>query len=391
VLTSSKSVLIIGSGIGGLAAALCLSRTGLRCDVIERAAEFKEIGAGIQLGPNVFKMLERLGLTGEIGRYAVFPDSLTMMDSISGEEITRIPLEENFRRHFKYPYALIHRADLHGVLLRKCRENPNIRLHTSCALMQFVDHGDAVVATTADGSTYRAAALIGADGLWSTVRKQILNDGPPTVSGHIAYRAVLPIEEVAEEYRKNEMVLWAGPRNHLVHYPLRGGKLYNLVAVFHSDRHVEDWDACGAPEELQERFAGTCKTVQDLLGKISEWRMWVLCDREPVRKWSKGRVTLLGDSAHPMLQYLAQGAGMAFEDAVVLAEAVEASGDDFAAAFERYNDARYLRTARCQITARIYGAVFHAGGVAREIRNMTRAPRTPEQAYESMRWLYEGI
>jgi 2-polyprenyl-6-methoxyphenol hydroxylase-like FAD-dependent oxidoreductase len=391
VLTSSKSVLIIGSGIGGLAAALCLSRTGLRCDVIERAAEFKEIGAGIQLGPNVFKMLERLDLTGEIGRYAVFPDSLTMMDSISGEEITRIPLEENFRRYFKYPYALIHRADLHGVLLRKCRENPNIRLHTSCALMQFVDHGDAVVATTADGSTYRAAALIGADGLWSTVRKQILNDGPPTVSGHIAYRAVLPIEEVAEEYRKNEMVLWAGPRNHLVHYPLRGGKLYNLVAVFHSDRHVEDWDACGAPEELQERFAGTCRTVQDLLGKISEWRMWVLCDREPVRKWSKGRVTLLGDSAHPMLQYLAQGAGMAFEDAVVLAEAVEASGDDFAAAFERYNDARYLRTARCQITARIYGAVFHAGGVAREIRNMTLAPRTPEQAYESMRWLYEGI
>jgi salicylate hydroxylase len=190
--------------------------------------------------------------------------------------------------------------------------------------------------------------------------------------------------------RRNDVVLWAGPKNHLVHYPLRRGELTNLVAVFHSARYEEGWNSFGDPGELREHFRPNRPEVRSLLDKIEVWRMWVLCDREPVRRWSRGRVALLGDAAHPMLQYLAQGAGMAIEDAVELAAQVERAGNDLAAAFEAYVDARYLRTARVQVMARVYGEFYHAAGVVRELRNMTLGARTPEQAIEGSAWLYGG-
>jgi 2-polyprenyl-6-methoxyphenol hydroxylase-like FAD-dependent oxidoreductase len=384
-------VIIVGGGIGGLAAALALARTGVRSEVIEQAAEFKEIGAGIQLGPNVFKMLERLSLRDEIDRYAVFPDALVMMDSLSGDLVTRVPIGEAFVKRFNHPYALIHRGDLHGIFLRACKANGLVGLHPGRTIVRYEDRGGEVTAFAEEGENFRGRALIGADGLWSMIRQNILADGPPRVSGHIAYRAVLPIEQIEPHYRTNEMVLWGGPKNHLVHYPLRGGELYNLVAVFHSSRYEEGWNTFGDSEELHRRFEGTCRTVQDLLAKIQEWRMWVLCDREPAKDWSKGRVTLLGDAAHPMLQYLAQGAGMAIEDGVVLADALQAAGGDVVTAFERYRDARYLRTGRCQITARIYGEFFHAEGVARELRYQVLHDRPAQKAYEGLAWLYDGI
>jgi 2-polyprenyl-6-methoxyphenol hydroxylase-like FAD-dependent oxidoreductase len=384
-------ILIAGGGIGGLTAALALSRHGYRVCLIEQAREFKEIGAGIQLGPNAFKLFDRLGITDEISGTAVFPENLLVMDSITAEEITRIPLGEKFRDRFRYPYALIHRADIHAVLLQACRSSPMITLVTSQKVVRFEDDGDRVVAHTEDGTSFEGAALIGADGLWSTIRAAVVGDGPPRVSGHIAYRAVLPTEEVPIHLRIPSMTLWAGPRNHLVHYPLRGGELFNLVAVFHSDRYREGWDSAGDPDELKKRFQDVVPDVQTMLGKIESWRMWVLCDREPVKNWSQGRVTLLGDAAHPMLQYLAQGACMAIEDAVVLAEELDRAADDHAKAFEAYQDRRYLRTGRVQLTARLYGEFFHAAGASREIRNQFLRERTAEEARESVGWLYDGI
>ena len=186
------------------------------------------------------------------------------------------------------------------------------------------------------------------------------------------------------------MVIWAGEKTHLVHYPLRSGEISNLVAVFHSNRYEEGWDSYGDPAELHERFAGTCEEVRTLLGKIEEWRMWVLCDREPIRDWSDGRVTLLGDAAHPMLQYLAQGACMAIEDAVCLADKVAERQGDYAAAFLAYQAARYLRTGRVQLMARIYGEVYHASGVIRELRNMWLGARSQADSLEGMAWLYGG-
>jgi salicylate hydroxylase len=252
-----------------------------------------------------------------------------------------------------------------------------------------VEEGDdGVTVRTHAGQTHRGAALIGADGLWSTIRQIVVGDGKPVVAGHITYRAVLPTKEIPEHLRRWSMTFWAGEKVHLVIYPLRGGDLYNLVAVFHSDRYAEGWDSYGDPAELHERFAPACEPVRTLLGKIESWRMWVLCDRPPIKNWSRGRVTLLGDAAHPMLQYLAQGACMAIEDAVCLANKVEETDGDFAAAFAAYQEARYLRTGRVQIMARIYGEFYHAGGVARELRNMMLGGRTAEQAFESMHWLY---
>ena len=288
----NEQVLIVGGGIGGLAAALALARKGIPSQVIEQAAEFKEIGAGIQLGPNVFWMFDILGLIEPVSALAVFPNNLIMMDSITGEEVTRIPLGEAFRKKFNHPYALIHRADLHNVLLDACRKSNRIRLDASQKVVTVDETGDGVTVQTESGKEYRGAALIGADGLWSTIRQMLVGDGKPKPAGHITYRAVLPTSEMPEQYRWRDMVLWAGEKVHLVHYPLRTGELFNLVAVFHSDRYEEGWDSFGDPAELHERFAKTCAPVRTLLNKIESWRMWVLCDRPPIKEWSRGRITL---------------------------------------------------------------------------------------------------
>lgn len=385
--------LVAGGGIGGLAAALALSRKGYAVRVLEQSAEFKEIGAGIQLGPNVFRMFEVLGLTDAIKGLAAFPENLVMMDGITGEQITRVPIgSEAFRTRFGgYPYAVIHRADMHRVYLEACKAEKGIELSVLRKAMRYEDKGDRVVLHMEDGEVIEGCALIGADGLWSRVREQMLGDGKPRVSGHIAYRAVLKREEVPEGLWQNNVVLWAGPKTHLVHYPLRRGELYNLVAVFHSDKYEEGWDAFGDPRELHEKFSGERPEVLALLAKIDAWKMWVLCDREPVREWSKGRVTLLGDAAHPMLQYLAQGANMATEDGVVLAACVGLSGGNIEAAFKRYQDERYLRTARVQTTARFYGDVFHVAGVMRELRNAWLGEPSAGPPGQAMAWLYDGI
>jgi salicylate hydroxylase len=282
-------------------------------------------------------------------------------------------------------------VDLHHELLQACRRSPLITLSPGRKVTDFEDAGDRVRLTLDDGTNHEGCALIGADGLWSTIRGRIVGDGKPRVSGHIAYRAVLPIHEVPHELRPNSVVLWAGPKNHLVHYPLRRGELLNIVAVFHSNRYEEGWNTHGDVEELDERFKDNRPEVKTLLGKIDQWRMWVLCDREPIKEWSKGRVTLLGDAAHPMLQYLAQGAGMAIEDAVVLAEKLVAADNDFASAFLAYQEERYLRTARVQLYARLYGDLYHASGVGRELRNLMLREAASKSRKEAMAWLYDGI
>ena len=384
----NAQALIVGGGIGGLTAALALAGQGIPSQVIEQTAEFKEIGAGIQLGPNVFWMFEKLRLIEPISALAVFPENLVMLDSITGEEVTRIPLGAAFRKKFHHPYALIHRADLHGVLLEAARKSNLIRLDASQKVVAVDEVDGGVTAKTASGKDYHGAALIGADELWSTIREIVVGDGKPKPAGHITYRAVLPMPEIPEQYRWRNMTFWAGEKVHFVLYPLRTGELYNLVAVFHSNRYEEGWDSYGDPAELHERFAATCAPVRMLLNKIESWRMWVLCDRPPIKDWSKGRITLLGDAAHPMLQYLAQGACMAVEDAVCLADKAVAMDGDYAKAFRAYQEARYLRTGRVQIMARVYGEFYHASGVAKELRNLMLGARTPDDAMAGMEWLY---
>jgi 2-polyprenyl-6-methoxyphenol hydroxylase-like FAD-dependent oxidoreductase len=383
--TRGRRALIVGGGIGGLAAALSLAARQFEVDLFERASEFREIGAGIQLGPNSIRALQALNVSEPIAQKAVYPDALVMMDAVDGREIARIETGLAFRKRFGAPYGVIHRADLHGELVAACIGTPSIRLRTGHAVEGFSDQGDHVSANTSVG-TFDGDLLIGADGLWSNIRQHIAQDGPPRRSGHIAYRAVLKTEDVPPHLRRNEMVLWAGPKCHLVHYPLRGGHLFNLVAVFHSDRYEEGWNSFGDPQELQARFANVHVDVRVMLGKIEEWRMWVLCDREPTATWSRGRVTLLGDAAHPMLQYLAQGAGMALEDAVCLGQLLADPEVPIPTALVTYQNARCLRSGRAQLTARLYGEFYHAAGVRRDIRN---AFLSSGMNSEGLAWLYD--
>jgi salicylate hydroxylase len=383
--------IVAGGGIGGLAAALVLARQGHAVQVLEQSDAFGEIGAGIQIGPNAFRMFEHLGLTEAIRAVAYFPPHLVMRDVRSGELVVKSPVGEQARATYGYPYGVIYRVDLHHVLLEACRAQPSIGLHVKSKVLGFTQTEDAVQVQLADGRHLRGRALIGADGLWSRVREAIVGDGKPRVSGHIAYRAVLPISQVPEHLYSPDVTLWGGEKTHLVHYPLRRGELFNLVAVFHSNRYEEGWNTFGDPNELHERFAEAAAPVRDLLGKIDTWKMWVLCDREPVADWSRGRTTLLGDAAHPMLQYLAQGACMAIEDAVTLGAALRATPGDVPAAFRAYQQARYLRTGRVQLTARLYGDIYHASGVARELRNRLFQSGDESAGFIGTHWLYRGI
>jgi salicylate hydroxylase len=384
-------LIIAGGGIGGLAAAYVLARDGHRVTVLEQSAAFGEIGAGIQLGPNIFRMFEYLGLTRAIEDVAFFPAGLGMNDVRTGEKVVRVPLGATARAAYGFPYGVIYRADLHQVFLDACRALPGITLRTSSKVESVSQDGTGVRARLASGDIIEGDALVGADGLWSRIREAVVRDGKPRVSGHIAYRAVLKREDVPAHLWSDDVLLWGGEKTHLVHYPLRRGELFNLVAVFHSNKYDEGWNTFGDTAELNDRFAQAVPQVRELLGKIETWKMWVLCDREPVKNWTDRRVTLLGDAAHPMLQYLAQGAGQAIEDAVVLGEALKFTNGDVQSALQKYQQARYLRTGRVQLTARFYGDIYHAAGVQRELRNRMFQGGQESAGFAGLKWMYEGI
>jgi salicylate hydroxylase len=383
-------ILIAGGGIGGLAAALALAQKGISSLVLEKARQLGEIGAGIQLGPNAFHCFDHLGV-GEAARaMAVYIDTLRLMDAMADGEICHIDLGETFRARFGNPYAVVHRRDLHGVLLRACREHDLINLQTSAEVVAYQQDDAGVAAQLGNGETVRGNALIGADGLWSNVRRQVTADGPPRVSGHTTYRSVIPTERMPEDLRWNAATLWAGPKCHIVHYPLSGWKVFNLVVTYHSDAPEP---VAGRPvsiEEVRAGFTHVCERAQSIIGHGKDWRMWVLCDREPTDRWIDGRVALLGDAAHPMLQYMAQGACMAMEDAVCLADSLS-NADTLEAGLLRYRDRRVLRTARLQLMSRAMGDhVYHPAGPHAALRNAIMTDKSQEEWLDNLQWLYGG-
>jgi salicylate hydroxylase len=386
----SSEIIVAGGGIGGLAAALALARKGLRVRVLEKAPEFGEIGYGIQMGPNVAKMLDRLGILAPIEAHAFFPDVLIFADAVDNREISRIAVAKFFRQRYGYRYFVIHRRDLHGEILKACRGRQEIALETSRGLASFEQRGDTVLVRCEGGQEYEAAALVGADGLRSVARQAVIGDGAPRMAGHFVYRGVVPMEQITDRSRAEAMTIWGGPGLHLVQYRLRGGTVMNNVATIASRRFARGEKDAGAPDELEEMFAPMDPHVRDMLRYVSRERNWVLHDREPATNWSKGRVTLLGDAAHPTLQYLAQGAQMAIEDAVVLGEKVAASGGNFDAAFVAYQNERMNRSARVVLSSRFFGEVFHADAGARMLRNDLLRRRSPEDTWE-FDWLYKGI
>ena len=385
-------ILVIGGGLGGAAAALALGRKGWRVRVLEQAPEFGVIGYGIQLGPNVFPMFDRLGVADAVLAQSITPKAILMLDSVDAGEIVRIPTGASFRQRFSRPYIVIHRADLHRILLDACKKLANVELVPLTGAAYYEDRGDRVRVRTKDNRTIQGAALIGADGLRSTVRAQMLSEGEPRMVGFVAHRTIVPMAGVRAEIHRNEVVLWSGPGFHIVHYPLRAGTLFNIVAVFRTSTYAEKDDVAGYRAELDHTYRDSHPAMKALIAMMDLDRRWTISDRDPIRHWSKERVTLLGDAAHPTLQSLAQGACMAIEDAVCLAELIDLAGGDFARAFRQYEAARYLRTARVQYESRyLWDNFYHLGGIEREVARAAWSGRTEQQIFECLAWLYDGF
>lgn len=384
---TTEPILVAGGGIGGIAAALALTQRGFRVTVLEQASALGEIGAGIQLGPNAFAAFDALGIGERMRRSAVHTDEMVMHDAIDETLVGRIPTGEAFRRRFGQPYAVSHRADLHAALLDTARASDRIAVVPSVTVVQVDQDADGVSVRDHRGDLHRGLALIGADGVKSAVRQQFVGDAA-RVSGHVVYRAVVERADFPEDLRWNAASIWVGPDCHLVHYPLRGGEQYNVVVTFHS-REPETWGVReGSRDEVRGYFDGIGPRARRLIDLPKDWKRWATADRDPIGRWAFGRVVLLGDAAHPTLQYLAQGACMALEDAVTLGAALAAHDDDCIAAFAHYERSRVARTARVVLSAREMGRIFHAKGVERLVRNDLWRDRSPERFYDAMAWLY---
>ena len=417
----SRQVLIAGGGIGGLAAALAASRAGWYVRLYERAAAFSEVGAGVQLGPNVIKLLHGWGLQDALARVAAFPDRLQVRDAVSGRELGVLPLGERALHKYGAPYATCHRADLHELLLKAVQARDNVWLNLNSSVIGYADSGREVTLQTQTASVSGYAglpgaepllstalqevegdALIGADGLWSRVRQLMLGDAPPRVTGHLAYRALVPQASLPERLRSQQVTAWLGPRLHVVQYPVRGGEWLNLVVIVQgrTPGDLQSWDHRANGADLQTAMQGTSAPLRDLIEAVTQeggaggpaWRLWALCDRPPMsgaHQQAKGRIALLGDAAHPMRPYLAQGAGMAIEDAAELGSALAQALDralDVPTLLQRYALNRWQRNARVQARSVRNGRIFHARGLLRWGRDASM--RLLGEKVLDLPWLY---
>ena len=386
--TNGPDAVIVGGGIGGLANALALTQKGLRVRVLERASEFGEVGAGLQIAPNCTRILDQFGVLDEVKSLGVLPERLVMKDAVAGGELTALDLADVERR-YGFPYMVIHRSDLHGTLLRAC-QRAGVDLVTDVTVTGYEQaEGGAVVVH--EGGRELAPVVIAADGLYSVARR-MFSDDQPVSSSYVAYRGAIPVDQVQSmDVSMSDVVVYVGPKCHFVQYPLRHGEMFNQVAVFESPKALageEDW---GTPDELDAAFEETCDNVRAGLPLMWRDRCWRMYDRDPISNWVHGRVALTGDAAHPPLQYLAQGAVMAIEDAWVLAEHVGAQlarGElDWDAALAAYNAVRPQHCARVLTTARAWGELWHHIGEKRLWRNEVMQARDVHD-YSFVDWLY---
>ena len=402
----SINVLIAGGGIGGLAAALACARAGQHVQLFERTAAFAEIGAGIQLGPNVTRILHSWGLQRTLEDVAAYPDRLQARDAMSGKTLGTLRLGDTALARYGAPYATVHRADLHAMLAQAVMAHGRVKVQLASEIDRYEESAAGISATTVTGVRHDGDLLVGADGLYSRVRRQMLNDGPPQPSAHRAYRALVAQNTLPEVLRSQCVTAWLGPHLHLVHYPVRGGEWLNVVAfIAHSGVGTlggstasasanEEWDQAASTMALQTALRGVCRPLEDLIQAIDAWRAWPVCHRAPVQgphEQSRGSVALLGDAAHPMLPYLAQGAGMAIEDAQALGQCLQGNDDlqgkaSLQAALQSYAQARWHRNASVQRRALRNAQIFHATGLVALGRNLSM--RVLGERVMDLPWLY---
>ena len=392
-MNESPDILIAGGGIGGLAAALACGRNGCRVRLFERAPFFSEVGAGIQIGPNVVRILSDWGLASELAQVAAFPDRLRVRSALTGEVLAQLTLKGRAESLYGAPYATVHRADLHQLLLQAVRGCGDVALNLDSEVAGVVQSDEVVTLALAGRKAVEGDALIGADGLWSVVRRQWPNPSPVRVAGHLAYRAMLPQDILPAALRTQDVTAWLGPRLHVVMYPVRGGRWLNVVAIVQGtvEGGLENWDHSANGTHLLAALAGASPELLDVVRGVPQWRLWVLCDRPPLAaadEMVQGRVALLGDAAHPMRPYLAQGAGMAIEDAHELGQMLSMTAIDLPTRLRRYALNRWQRCARVQRRSERNGKIFHAQGVVRWGRDL--GLRMLGERLLDVPWLYGG-
>ncbi|MGY4688509.1 FAD-dependent monooxygenase [Salibacterium sp. K-3] len=387
-MQQEKELVIVGGGIGGLATALGAAESERTVQVLEQASEFGEIGAGIQLAPNAMAVLDRFKLLDEIDKYAVYPNRLVVRDAVTGEELSVLDLGESFVQQYNYPYIVMHRSDLHKVLLDACRANNNIELTTNAQVQEIDISKEHVKVVDQNDHTILSNYVIGADGLWSTTR-QYVEDDEAVCAEYVAYRGTIPVAEVENEANLEDVIMWIGPNVHLVQYPIRRKELYNQVAVFKSDHYTPHSDNWGTADELEERFGYCCAKVKRGIEFINKERRWPMFDRLPITNWQNGRLMLLGDAAHPMLQYIAQGACQALEDAHYFADMLaDPENTTMEEVFDAVQKERQPRTAKVQEIARSWGVIIHAEDVTtRNLRDYIFKNRKAEDTTYTD-WLY---
>jgi salicylate hydroxylase len=388
----AKDVLIAGGGLGGLAAALACARSGWQAHLFEQARLFSEVGAGIQLGPNTTRVLASWGLDTALRRVAAFPRLLRVRSADDGTELACLRLGANFTDRYGAPYATIRRADLQGLLL-EASQAQGVELRLASRVRAAWQTQEAAGLHVDGEPDFEAEALVGADGLWSIVRQQVCADGLPPATGHVAYRGLVEQAGLPASLRTQEVTAWLGSRMHVVAYPVRGGEELNVVAIVEGQAMgpAEDWDQEALAVNLQATLAQACAPLRDLVRAMPGWRLWALHDRRPLRSaadMASGRIALLGDAAHPMRPYLAQGAGMAIEDAETLARSLATVGGavDVPAALSAYAQARWQRCARVQRRSQRNGQIFHAVGAVRWGRDL--ALRALGERIVDLPWLY---
>ena len=393
-LTSSRTVIVAGAGIGGLTAALALARNGFRVTVLEQVQQLEETGAGIQLSPNAARTLIDLGLESRLRPQAVAPTALRVLSATSGREIVRMPLGEAAERRYGAPYWVVHRGDLQAALVAAVSEHPAITVKLGTRVEGFAADANEVTVWAhrhAGLTREHGLALLAADGLWSVLRERLGDGEPPTFAGRTAWRGLVPTDTVAPEFREPLVHLWLGRDAHLVHYPVKAGRLINVVAITTDSWNAPGWSKAASPADLIPRLTGEgwAPPALALVGLPDGWLKWALYDHPPLARWSQGAVALLGDAAHPTLPFLAQGAAMAIEDAAVAAQCLARQPDDAAAALQTYGAMRRARTARVQRLAARNGARYHLAGARAGLRDAAMRMIGGKRLLRHYDWLYD--
>jgi salicylate hydroxylase len=387
-------MVISGGGIGGLAAALTCARAGWQVDLLEQSPVFGEVGAGIQLGPNVVKVLGAMGVGDALRRVVAFPSHLEVRNATTTERLGVLPLGKTAEQRYGAPYVTIARADMHTLLLEAVRAQGGVDLHLDSRVIGVAQNEQGVRVETVQDQNFEAPMLVGADGLWSTVRKHVVeNDAAPRVTGHLAFRAMLPQSALPVSLRTQVVTAWMGPDFHAVHYPVRSGEWLNVVCIVHGkvSGDPQSWDHSANAHELRSRMALARGALRDMIYAIDQWRLWPLTDRTPMAsaaEHAKGRIALLGDAAHPMRPYLAQGAGMAIEDAAALATCLGETPEQVPQALARYANMRWQRNARVQARAIRNGEIYHLRGLQQVGRDI--ALKLLGARLMDVPWLYNG-